>query len=132
MGAGTDHTLYQYSRDKQLTRVTRPDGALLDFGYDAAGRLSTLDLPNGVYRYDYFPTIGQLSHITAPSRPRTPRVVSNSCGISAGGITRGNACERCRASTRLAPASREVGLTLPGIEDLGAGFPLDLGDLMVA
>lgn len=39
---------------------------------------------------------------------------------------------RCTDSTGLVPTSGEVGLALPGIEHLGAGFPIDLGDLMVA
>jgi RHS repeat-associated protein len=60
-------TLYQYNKGKQLTRVTRPDGQLLDFGYQpASGQLISLTLPNGVYHYDYSPGTGQLTGLTAP------------------------------------------------------------------
>ncbi len=33
VGQGNARTLYQYNKDKQLTRITRPDGQVLDLGY---------------------------------------------------------------------------------------------------
>ena len=64
--AGTGSTLYTYDLDKQLTRISRPDGQVLDFGYDSAGRLSTLTIPTGVLSYTYDSTTGKLTTITAP------------------------------------------------------------------
>jgi YD repeat-containing protein len=64
--AGDPTTRYRYNRDKQLLEVSRPDGQTVDFSYDAAGRLSSLSTPQGVYSYAYAPTTGQLSRITAP------------------------------------------------------------------
>jgi RHS repeat-associated protein len=59
-------TSYNWNRDKQLTGVTRPDGAILAFGYDTAGRLSTLTEPMGIHRYMYDGAKGTLSSIAAP------------------------------------------------------------------
>ena len=63
---GPTATGYTYNNDRQLTRVTRPEGTYLDFGYDTSGRLWTLTLPGGgqVIR-SYNGTTGQLSTITA-------------------------------------------------------------------
>ena len=64
-GSGATSTLYAYNADKQVTRITRPDGGVLDYGYDAAGRLGTLSVPAGQYGYRYTAT-GKLDGITAP------------------------------------------------------------------
>ena len=64
-GSGATSTTYAYNADKQVTRITRPDGGLLDYGYDAAGRLGTLSVPAGQYGYSYN-GVGKLSGITAP------------------------------------------------------------------
>ena len=62
-----DITRYDYNLDKQLTRITRPDGQVLDLGYDpVSGRLQSQTLPRGSYLYDYDALTGQLSRITAP------------------------------------------------------------------
>src|SRR2546430_2658217 len=42
--AGSASTVYTYNLDKELTRITRPDGQILDFAYDSAGRLSGLTI----------------------------------------------------------------------------------------
>src|SRR5207302_8327252 len=65
-------TLYSYNLDKQLTRITRPDGDTLDFGYDVGGgcncgRLKTLTLPTGIITYVYDATTGKLRSVTAPN-----------------------------------------------------------------
>ena len=65
VGSGATSTLYDYNADKQVTRITRPDGGLLDHDYDSAGRLATLTLPQGSYTYAYN-TVGQLASVTAP------------------------------------------------------------------
>ncbi len=64
-GSGATSTTYAYNTDKQVTRITRPDGGALDYGYDSAGRLSTLSIPAGQYGYRYN-GVGKLDGITAP------------------------------------------------------------------
>jgi len=60
-------TLFTYNFDKQLSRITRPDGLPIDFLYDVAGRLSQQLLPgNEAITRTYDPTTGQLLTITAP------------------------------------------------------------------
>jgi RHS repeat-associated protein len=66
VAAGSNSTVYEYNLDKDLKRITRPDGQLIDFIYDTAGRLSTLKLPNGDLGYAYDPTTGKLTQIAAP------------------------------------------------------------------
>lgn len=65
VGAGTNSTRYDYNIDKQLTRITRPDGLVSDLGYDAAGRLSTVTVPQGSYSYGY-DDAGRVGQITDP------------------------------------------------------------------
>jgi RHS repeat-associated protein len=45
--AGTGATTYEYNLDKQPRVVHRPDGSQIVFGYDGAGRLSTVTYPKG-------------------------------------------------------------------------------------
>ena len=66
VGAGTNATLYSYNQDQQLTRVARPDGINVDYGYDSAGRVSTITQPRGVTTYGYSATTGNLTSIAAP------------------------------------------------------------------
>jgi RHS repeat-associated protein len=65
-GVSTSATQYQYDRDRQLTQISLPDGAHLDFGYDAGGRLGTLATPSGSYQYSYGTRSGKLASILAP------------------------------------------------------------------
>jgi len=66
-GLPTPNTQYLYNLDRQLSRVTRPDGLLIDFLYDTAGRLSSQVLPgNQSVTYSYDPATGNLITITAP------------------------------------------------------------------
>jgi len=67
IGVGIDVTQYDYNRDKQLTRITRPDGQLVDFDYGlTTGKLDNITTPRGVSSYGYHATTGQLNQITAP------------------------------------------------------------------
>lgn len=66
VGAGTNSTDYNYNLDKQLTRITRPDGKTVALDYDTAGRLSTLTIPDGVFTYGYQAATGHLNQIIAP------------------------------------------------------------------
>ncbi len=62
----SDDTLYQYNKDKKISRITRPDGKLSNYGYDNFGRLSNQITPSGTTHYAYDPTSGKLDIITAP------------------------------------------------------------------
>ncbi|MCB1921285.1 MAG: RHS repeat protein [Candidatus Competibacteraceae bacterium] len=66
VGAGSNSTRYSYNRDKQLTQVQRPDGKTVTLGYDSAGRLRAIAVPEGTFTYAYHATTGHLSQITAP------------------------------------------------------------------
>lgn len=59
-------TTYTYNLDKQLVNVLRPDGKTLNMTYGAGGRLATVVIPRGTYRYGYDPATGQLIQIEAP------------------------------------------------------------------
>lgn len=75
-GVPDPETVYTYNLDRQLDLVTRPDGTSIDLGYDASGRLSTVELlrgttEEGLYTYSYEATSqgtgGRLAGISAPS-----------------------------------------------------------------
>ncbi|MCC6759314.1 MAG: PASTA domain-containing protein, partial [Candidatus Omnitrophica bacterium] len=51
--SGGGQTTYLYNLAKQLKTITRPDGQLIDYDYDTAGRLSTMTTPTGVTTYSY-------------------------------------------------------------------------------
>jgi len=61
-----NQTRYTYNIDRDLIRVTRPDGASIDLGYDSAGRLNTTTYPEGTTRLAYNLSTGNLKTITAP------------------------------------------------------------------
>jgi RHS repeat-associated protein len=67
VAAGSNSTLYHYNLDKQLKQIQRPDGQIIDYAYDTAGRISTITVPEGSYSYDYQPVTGKLASITAPA-----------------------------------------------------------------
>jgi len=66
VGAGTNTTQYTYNADRQVTRLTHPDGAAIDYSYDGAGRLSTITHGGGAMTYSYNATTGRLTGIAAP------------------------------------------------------------------
>ena len=45
------------------TRVQRPDGSVVQLGYDAAGGLATVSYPGGTLGYSYDATTGPLGSI---------------------------------------------------------------------
>ena len=61
---GPTPTSYSYDRDKKLTRITRPDGAAINFSYDGLGRIATMTTPDGTATYDYDPMKNHLNNIT--------------------------------------------------------------------
>lgn len=66
VGDAGQATTFAYNPDKQLTRVTRPDGATLDFLYDEAGYLVGMKFPGGEKRFAYEPKTRNLITSTAP------------------------------------------------------------------
>lgn len=66
LGSGSTATQYTYNADRALTRTTRPDGQLVNVGYDAAGRTSTLGIARGLFNFSYNPTTSQLTGVAAP------------------------------------------------------------------
>ena len=63
---GTGKTTYLYNLDKQLTRITRPDGQMIQYDYDSGGRLGSMTTPRGTTTYAYSSTTGNLATISAP------------------------------------------------------------------
>jgi RHS repeat-associated protein len=59
-------TSYRYNTDKQLTRITRPDGQAINLGYNAGGKLATQVTPTGTTTYTYAANSGRLASISAP------------------------------------------------------------------
>ncbi|NJD07609.1 MAG: RHS repeat protein [Methylococcaceae bacterium] len=59
-------TRYTYNLDRQLVRISRPDGVTLKYGYDSAGRLSTETTRAGVVTYGYDAATGNLTGVTTP------------------------------------------------------------------
>jgi RHS repeat-associated protein len=66
VGAGGKDTAYEYNKDKQLTKVTRPDGKTVELAYDKVGHLETVTIPGGQIRLTFDGKTEQLKSITAP------------------------------------------------------------------
>lgn len=45
VGSGATATAWAYDLDGQLATITRPDGLVVSYGYDPAGRVSGVTLP---------------------------------------------------------------------------------------
>ncbi|WP_169796559.1 RHS repeat domain-containing protein [Chondromyces crocatus] len=63
----TSPTQWSYDLDGQLATTTRPGGATLTHGRDAAGRLSELAFAGGTVARTYHPTTGKLTSIAGPA-----------------------------------------------------------------
>jgi len=64
---GPKPTRYFYNRDKQVDSIVRPDSIAIRFGYDVAGRPSSVTFDRGTASYGYAPTSGSLVGIRAPT-----------------------------------------------------------------
>jgi RHS repeat-associated protein len=65
--AGTNGTHYDWDADHALTKITRPDGVTLAYGYDTAGRLTGVAPSNGpALALGYDATTGHLTSIAGP------------------------------------------------------------------
>jgi RHS repeat-associated protein len=54
-------TAYTYDLDRDPTTVIRPDGEKIEYGYDSAGRLSSITTPTETVDYTYDPTTGNVT-----------------------------------------------------------------------
>ncbi len=59
---GTGATTYAYDVDRELTTITRPDGKMVKYTYDTAGRLKSTATPTETIGYSYSSTTGSLTH----------------------------------------------------------------------
>jgi YD repeat-containing protein len=60
-------TWYEYTLDRQLSKVTRPDGNAVQFDYDSRGKLDLITVPDDQkIDYEYGAETGHLTTITAP------------------------------------------------------------------
>jgi RHS repeat-associated protein len=65
-GFSPRETQYSYDLDRNLTLLTQPDGKTLSYGFDTAGRASTVTAPSAVRTRAYDLVTGMLSSIAAP------------------------------------------------------------------
>jgi RHS repeat-associated protein len=54
-------TKYSYNTDRDTVSITRPGGQTINYGYDGAGRLSSVTTPAGATNYTYDATTGNLT-----------------------------------------------------------------------
>ncbi|MBZ5550264.1 MAG: hypothetical protein LAO22_20285 [Acidobacteriia bacterium] len=58
---GGGATTYTFSPDRELTKMTRPDGQVVNYNYDAAVRLSSVVSPTATLNFGYNSTTGNLA-----------------------------------------------------------------------
>ncbi|HEY2091288.1 MAG TPA: BPSL0067 family protein [Thermoanaerobaculia bacterium] len=58
-------TTYRYNGDRQVTQITRPDGQLINFQYDMAGRVATVADAFATRTFGYDASKGSLSSISS-------------------------------------------------------------------
>ena len=71
LGSGPQPTVFDWSDDRELTKVTRPGGREVDFGYDSGGRLESVTQARGTTELDYHPQTGNPASATAPGGEQT-------------------------------------------------------------
>ena len=64
-GVPVTTTQYAYNLDKQLTRITRPDGQTIGLAYDAGGRIASRTIPDGTITHGYHASTGQTASINS-------------------------------------------------------------------
>ncbi len=61
-------THYTYNNDRQLTKITRPNGQMAQFNYSPSNsNLASIITPTGTFNYDHDVTIGKIFKTTAPN-----------------------------------------------------------------
>ena len=94
-GVPQPQTQYAYNLDKQLTTITRPDGQLVELGYDSAGRPSSVTTPSRTITYGYSPTTGKLTSLNTSDGQNLSYTYDgclltseNASGLITGSVTR--------------------------------------------
>jgi RHS repeat-associated protein len=59
--SGSGPTTYSFSPDREITKITRPDGEVISYNYDTAGRVSSLVTPAATLNFGHDPTTGNLA-----------------------------------------------------------------------
>jgi len=62
--SGTGSTTYAYSADRDLSKMTRPDGQVVNYNYDSAGRLSSMVTPASTLNFAYDSATGNVASAT--------------------------------------------------------------------
>ncbi|HEY3486666.1 MAG TPA: hypothetical protein VGL10_01240, partial [Gammaproteobacteria bacterium] len=57
-------TVYDYNLDKELVRITRPDGQEINFNYNTGAQLTSLVIPTRTYNFAYNATSGRVTSIS--------------------------------------------------------------------
>ena len=65
--AGPTPTSWSYDVDRKLTLVTKAGGAAVSYGYDAAGRQTSVTFPDGTITRTYDAATGKLATVTGPA-----------------------------------------------------------------
>ncbi len=60
-------TQWSHDGDREVSAIVRPDGLVLGYGYDAAGRLALLTAPSETRTHSYSGTTGQLLSVVTPA-----------------------------------------------------------------
>ncbi len=61
-------TQYTYNNDRQLTKITRPNGQMAQFNYSPSNsNLASITTPTGTFTYNHDITIGKIIKTTAPN-----------------------------------------------------------------
>ena len=67
LGGTNPAKTYAYNSDRQLIKITNPNGQVINYNYGAAtGVLSSITTPNGNYTFNFNPTTGLLTSATSP------------------------------------------------------------------
>jgi RHS repeat-associated protein len=59
--SGGGATTYSFNSDREITKMTRPDGQVINYSYDPSGRIISLNSPGTTLNFGYDSTSGNLS-----------------------------------------------------------------------
>jgi RHS repeat-associated protein len=71
LGSGPQPTTYDWSDDRELTQILKPGGRVVEFDYDAGGRLETVSHSGGETEYGYDAQTGKPAFTETDSGERT-------------------------------------------------------------
>lgn len=85
VGGQSSAVQYRYDDDRMLDEIENPDGQTVDFVYDAAGRLSLIDLASGQLGRGY----DSASRLQSVTTPLTSLIYSYDSGLTTGATSGG-------------------------------------------